>query len=384
MSASPPDPKSDPANYIGTENITVLLVDDDPAILEGVVDLLEFYGYEVLTAGDGQSALDLMGQRTPDLVISDIMMPEMDGFQFYEEVRKNPYWVAIPFIFLTARGQPVDVRRGQSMGADAYLIKPFEPEDLIIAIQARLKRVREIQAATQAHVEGMKQQLMNVFSHELRTPLTYIYGYVSLLQEGHTRLNPQMVDRMLDGVRKGADRLVNLVEDLILLVRIDSGVLKGELDERKAATDMGRVVGDAAESLALRAVERQINLDVQLQNGLQVSGIDLYLVDVFKRLIDNAIKFTPKQGGAITIRSGQDGDHAWVTVQDQGVGISRDDQKRIFERFVQINRAEQEQQGIGLGLSLARELTALHGGRIEVSSEPGQGSTFTVWLPLVG
>jgi DNA-binding response OmpR family regulator len=157
-------PLQDFAGSRVNKDVTILLVDDDPAILEGVVDLLQLYGYNLLTASDGKLALEVMQDYTPDLVISDIMMPEMDGYEFYEAVRSRPEWVPIPFIFLTARGQQVDIRRGQSLGADAYLVKPFEPEDLLIAIDARLKRARAIQAVTQADVDQMKQQLITIIS----------------------------------------------------------------------------------------------------------------------------------------------------------------------------------------------------------------------------
>ena len=115
----------------------ILLVDDNPAILEGVADLLELQGYQVLTASSGNQAVTQMQSKKPDLVISDIMMPGMDGYEFYKVVRSNPEWVPIPFIFLTARGQQRDIRRGNSLGADAYLTKPFEPDDLISARSAR-------------------------------------------------------------------------------------------------------------------------------------------------------------------------------------------------------------------------------------------------------
>src|SRR5262245_10004645 len=114
---------------------TVLLVDDDPGILETVADLLMLSGYTVLTAADGTEALPMLDQHLPDVIVSDIMMPEMNGYEFFEAVRSKPQWAAIPFIFLTARGQHKDVAEGHRMGADAYLTKPFEPEDLVMMIE---------------------------------------------------------------------------------------------------------------------------------------------------------------------------------------------------------------------------------------------------------
>src|SRR5690606_31102519 len=179
-----------------TSRSHILLVDDDRAILEGVADLLSLHGYDVMTAASAKSALKVMQQQVPDLVISDIMMPGMDGYAFYEAVRDNPAWTPIPFIFLAARGQPTDVRRGQSLGADAYVTKPFDPEDLLIAVKARLRRARDIQAAAMSDVEKMKKRLITAFSHELRTPLTIIYGYVNMLRDEHGDLPEAEVDTM--------------------------------------------------------------------------------------------------------------------------------------------------------------------------------------------
>src|SRR5688572_18065646 len=166
----------------GTQQL-ILVVDDDVIILETVADFLRLNNYEVLTAANGNQALYLMQSRTPDLVLSDITMPEIDGYQLYEHIRLNPAWGTIPFIFMSARGEQQDIRLGYGMGADAYLIKPFELEDLQIAVQSRLMRVQEIERGARSDVEQMKQQMMMVMGHELRTPLSYVYGYLSLLKE---------------------------------------------------------------------------------------------------------------------------------------------------------------------------------------------------------
>jgi DNA-binding response OmpR family regulator len=142
--------------------------------VNSVVDILTLSDYACLAATDGAESLQVMYRQSPDLILSDITMQTMDGYEFYHAVRANPDWVAIPFIFLTARGQTADIRQGTSLGADHYLVKPFETDDLLATVEARLRRIREIQAAAQTDVERMKQHLMKVFGHELRTPLTHI------------------------------------------------------------------------------------------------------------------------------------------------------------------------------------------------------------------
>lgn len=375
-------PELDDSSFDNADGNIILLVDDDPAILEGVADLLGLYGYQVITAPDGQTALEQMRSFEPDLVISDIMMPGMDGYQFFEAVRQNPAWTPIPFIFLTARGQRMDIRRGQSLGADAYLTKPFEPEDLLIAVRARLKRAQDIRHAAHADVEHMKQQLITIFSHELRTPLAYIYGYVNLLRDQRDDLDEAAISEMLEGAHRGTRRLVSLVEDLMMMVQIESGVLEMEIALEKGQMPLQTMVRSAVEKSRWLANERGVQLEVDIDPGIGSCHYSLYVENALLRLIDNAIKFCRRGVGCVLVHAYRSGDEARVEVEDNGIGIAPDKQQAIFERFFQLDRDVMEQQGVGLGLSLAQALVRLHGGEIGVQSSLGKGSIFTVSLPI--
>jgi signal transduction histidine kinase len=360
---------------------TVLLVDDDPGILEGVSDLLTLYGYRVIAAPSAEDALAAMEKQIPDLVISDIMMPGMDGFAFYDAVRANPSWVPIPFIFLTARGQDNDVRRGRSIGADAYVIKPFEPEDLSTAIEGRLARAEAIRQATRADLDRMKQRLIDVFGHELRTPLTYIYGNIHLLRDQYDDLPPNLIDELLDGIQNGADRLVRLTEDLILMFRIDSGVVEREIGTQVANLELSTVVDSVIQEHRRAAQMRHVQLASGVAKHLVDYEVSLYLREALKRLVDNAIKFCKPGGGDVHVQAESGpGGAVTIAVEDNGIGIEPEHRKSIFERLSQPNRDLLEQQGIGLGLALAHALVRLHGGHIDVESTPGRGSTFTIVL----
>jgi signal transduction histidine kinase len=367
-----------------TPKATILLVDDDIAILEGVTDLLELSGYHVIPARSGRDALNAMREQVPDLVISDIAMPDMDGYEFFRAVRSNPAWTPIPFIFLTARSQPADVRLGSNLGADAYVTKPFAPDDLLAVVENRLRRVRDIESQVRADVERMKQQLIMVFSHELRTPLTYIYGYVDMLQEQLDELDHETILSMLSGMRRGAERLTRLVEDLMLTVRIDSGVVGTEITLRREPSRLLSIVSDVVGRQQPAAAASGVLIETAVPLELQVDCVPFYLHDAVARLVDNAVKFSKQGGGRVRISAEQRDGEVQLVVSDEGIGIDPRHLPAIFERFSQANREVIEQQGVGLGLTIARDLVRLHGGRITVESEPGVGSTFTIHLPAVG
>ncbi len=365
-----------------TNRNTILVVDDDPTVLNSVADVMRVSGYNLLTAANGAEGLRVLQSRTPDLIVADIMMPEMDGYQFYEAVRENAAWATMPFIFLTAKGERADIRRGYSLGADYYLTKPFEPEDLLVAVESRLKRAAQIQAATRDEVESTKQQLIDIFSHELRTPLAVIYGYIELLREGHRSMDDDVTDRVLQEMHQGADRLVNLVKDLMLIVYVDSGAASLEYDRYRQRTNLSYELQAAVRDLSTKAEKRKVTLSMVVPNELVVLGCPAYLRDILTRLIDNAIKFSRRDAGQVWIRGEAQDGQAIIRVQDNGMGIAPELQEHLFERFRQIDRRKIEQQGVGLGLAIASRLTQMHGGSIEVESQPGEGSTFTLRLPL--
>jgi two-component system, sensor histidine kinase and response regulator len=364
----------------GTQT-SILIVDDDEIILETVADYLRLSGYEVMTATNGNDGLQSMHSHIPDLVLSDITMPDVDGYQFYERIRQNPEWGTIPFIFMSAKGEQYDLRLGYGIGADAYLTKPFDLEDLQVAVQSRLQRVREITTAAQSDVEHMKRQLMTVFGHELRTPLTYIYGYVSLMKDDLGQLSDDAIQDMLSGVERGAKRLMHLVEDLMLLMQIESGITEFEIKRYRTTTELGVLIAEVVAAQSLKAEAQNISIEVQVPDSLLVHCLPAYLQDVISRLLDNAIKFSKIGGGHVLIYAQEVGNHVRISVQDDGIGIDPTQHSQLFQRFKQLNRETMEQQGLGMGLAIAGALIELHNGSISVESASNEGSIFTIALP---
>jgi len=361
----------------------ILVVEDQDLLLMAIRDVLEMEGYQVITAGDGVEGLQVMERFVPDLIVADISMPRMDGYKFFEVVHSRPEWVPIPFVFLTARAEKEDRLRGKAMGAEDYLVKPFDPQELLVVVRSRIGRAEAIREATEGEFEDLKQQIITLLSHELRTPLTSVYGYTELALEDAAGLPSSEFQQYLVGIRRGADRLRTLVEDLLLIIRLDTGQLEREF--RLLATlrhNLGEIVTRTVNLYTAQAAREKIDLEIDIAPNLPpVLIYENFFTDALGRLLDNAIKFSRGKGSRVTVSVKSDDDGVEIAVADEGVGMSAQGVAHLFERFRQINREKMEQQGIGLGLSIVKALITSMEGDIGVMSELGVGSTFTIRLP---
>jgi two-component system sensor histidine kinase/response regulator len=360
----------------------ILLVDDHLSLLTSLKFRLESYGYRVLTADNGRSALEVMAGARPDLIISDIMMPVMDGFDFFQAVRSDPRWLGVPFIFLSAKGAEGDVRYGKLLGAEEYIVKPFDPEDLRVAVVAKLRRAQELQRHSQQELETLKKQLVGVMSHEFKTPLSYIKLATELLSKHKKMLTLEDLEQAVQSIQRGERRLSGLIEDVLSVAAIDAGLAHQHHQAHRHPYSIASSVWEAVNACRDQAAARDIKVNVTPPaDNLYMQGIEKYLTSALTRLLSNAIKFST-EGGQVSIVTHHNDEQIAIAVQDWGQGIPAAELPRLFDRFYQVNRKKYEQQGAGLGLTIARAYVELHGGRIEVTSEEGVGSTFTAWLPL--
>jgi two-component system sensor histidine kinase/response regulator len=362
----------------------ILVVEDNLPLLEGIRDLLEVAGYNVLMAESGEDALARLDERRPDLIVSDIMMPGMDGYQFYDEVRRRADMIEVPFVFLTARGEKADIRRGKELGADDYITKPFEEEDLLVVVRAKLARRKALEQRLDTRFGDLKRTILNTLSHEFRTPLTYVLNYSELLTTEAEMISNEEFTQFMQGIRRGAERLNKLVVDFITLVEIESGEAETAFQFRKRPIEeTGAWLRVMVKRYGEQAASKGLELQIDVPDGLPALEADeAYLSDALGRLIDNAIKFSRPDSGWVRVSAVEEGGELKVSVADQGVGIRDSELPSVFETFHQIDRDRQEQQGVGSGLAICKGLVALHGGRVVVESEVGVGSTFTLILPL--
>jgi two-component system sensor histidine kinase ResE len=230
--------------------------------------------------------------------------------------------------------------------------------------------------------EQLKRQIINTLSHELRTPLTYIQGYTALALE-----SPPTAEDFGDfllSIRRGADRLTRLVEDMLLLVRLDTGQAADEFKVLSILqSDLGEVIQRTVRQHQEQASEEGVKLEIELADGLPAIRLsEPFFVDALDRLLDNAIRFCRREEKRVKVMARVNDALMEIAVQDNGIGIAADQIPHLFERFHQIDREEMEQQGAGLGLAIAHQLVRLHNGEIVVESKLGEGSTFTIRLPI--
>ncbi len=365
---------------------TILVVEDDMHLMEGIRDILEINGYSVLTATNGISALEVLNQQSipPDLIVSDIMMPRMDGYDFFKAVRSVESWVATPFIFLTAKGERDDIHRGKKMGAEDYVVKPFDADDLLVAVSAKLDRKRQLDAVWQTEVSGIKQNILTILNHELRTPLTYVVAYADMLHRDADELSVDDMRSFLRGINTGANRLRRLVENFILLVELETGEATETFSWRNhPVSNYNAILETIRKKYEELAHERKIELCVNVQPDLPPTRMDPeYMNAALECLVDNAIKFSDKPNTTVTIRAYAENDHVYLAVRDQGRGIPPHELDNILKIFYQVERERYEDQGAGSGLAIADGVAKLHSGKVLIESEVGIGSEFVICLPV--
>jgi len=374
--------------------VTILLVEDDKSMLEGMHDLLQVVdiGYDatVLTAGNGLQALIQMEHTTPDLIVSDIMMPKMDGFQFLKAVQQNPNWEHIPFIFLTARGEKHEIHKGRVSGAALYITKPFHSIELLELIKTQLDRKIQLQQTHERSINNLKKDILQILNHEFRTPLTYVTAYYEMLADSvNTYADAENFSEYLRGIQAGCTRLTKLIDGFITVIEIRTGELENDFQlTAQPITKFDEIIQNSIQKVTPKADKQDIKIQfIQEGNMPALYGNPNNLSTIIEHILDNAIKFTaprftPNQAAKIDVSTKTLNDDLILTVTDNGMGLPTSIQGQIFDLFVQHNRDQLEQQGAGVGLTITKGLVELHKGHIEVQSVEDLGSTFTVTLPI--
>ncbi len=362
----------------------ILIIEDATDLRNDVIEMLALEGYEALGAENGRVGLVVAKQEHPDLIICDIMMPELDGYGVLEALREDPRTATIPFIFLTAKTDRFDMRHGMVLGADDYLTKPFLVNELLDSIRAQLDKRLIFKQRAEEKLAQLRENIMSALPHELRTPLNTIIGFSEMLMSECQRLKPDQIADWSQHIHGAALRLYRLVENHIFYARVESIARAPEelARFRRANTE------NAAATVAIYANRRANQLgradDIIIETA--ASGIvplsDSDLGKIVEELVDNAFKFCDDEHSKVTVRATSDAEHFTLVVQDDGRGM-QPEQVNAIGAFMQFDRFLYEQQGSGLGLAIIQRLVSLVGGQLTFDTELGRGTTVYVRLPLI-
>ncbi len=381
----------------------ILIVDDEASNRDIMTQFLQMEGFQLFTAVDGEQAMEMVESVQPDLVLLDIIMPRLDGYEVCRLIKSNEETAFLPVIMITALKGTEEKIKGVEVGADDFLTKPFNYLELVTRVKSLLRvkhlsdqlkdsnRILEKTVASRTaqlrkaleelrELDRLKSEFIANVSHELRTPLLHVKGYVALMADGI--LGPLNEDQTegLTTTRAAVERLERLIEDIVDFGGADIGKIHlGPINLRdsiQVATSMlERTIANSPCDLVIEYPEKTVLVQGEMRS----------LARVFRHLLDNAVKFSPNGGNVIIrVKANTDKGVAHVEVIDHGIGIPADKLERIFDKFYQVDgSATRRFGGTGIGLALAYRLLEGHNAKIHVYSEPHKGTRFWFDLPLV-
>ncbi len=412
----------------------ILIAEDSSTQLERLKYILERNSYKVYTASNGKIALDQLTNITPDLIISDVMMPQINGYQFCKAVKTNPATKEIPFILLTSLTDPHEVINGIQAGADNFLTKPYNEDFLIERIKNILKN-RELRKLSNGNSESVKiifrgeqyeinadsrqivdlllssyentiqkndellhanrrllktqqelkkniselersnkelEQFAYVASHDLQEPVRMISNFAELLKKRTQKDLDEKSQLFLDQLLNASGRIHKLINDLLIFSRTTRTI------ENFTLVDLNNIISQVLEDLSVQINETKAN--IKYPEMPCIKGDPVQINQLFQNLISNALKYVRNEKPEIEIDFANSGNMTRVSIKDNGIGIERNYFEKIFVIFQRLHSNE-EYPGTGIGLSICKKIVDNHGGNIWLDSEPGKGSTFYFTLP---
>lgn len=360
---------------------TVLVIDDNREMRQATHAVLEFGGYSVMEAGDGNEGLELARSYIPDIILSDIVMPTMDGYGLIEALQNDPNTAMIPVIFLTALAEDHAMRQGMTLGADDYLIKPTQPQQLLKAIDTRLRKRARIANKHDSSLNTLRNNIVYALPHEMRTPLHLILGYADLLESSDETTSLNEVIEFGAAITQAGRRLERIIENYLVYAQLE--VIAADPQEREVLRN--NLTGEAHKVIEEAATQQASDRDrlPDLECHLEPAALRISrenLAKIVSELVDNAIKFS-ESGTPIRIVAGRADDCYMIDIEDKGRGMDAKQAGQIGA-YMQFERTFYEQQGLGLGLIIVKRMVELHGGKMIVSNRLDGGTQICVCLPL--
>ncbi|MFZ4522666.1 MAG: sensor histidine kinase [Bacteroidales bacterium] len=356
----------------------ILVIEDEQPLRESICDILEFEGYSVLQAENGKIGVELTHEWKPDIILCDVMMPVMTGMEVLATLRSSEATRLIPFIFITALSGRSDIRSGMELGADDYINKPITRDELLGAITVRLKKADIIRKKSE-HADDLEliNKGLNAFahsvSHDLKAPLRALDGYSKILMDEYTGILDKDGLRYLETIRSNSAKMRELIDGLMLFSRQRKAEISRSLVNMKRLAEI--VVAEST------AEKRKNPVEIILADIPDALGDVTMMRQVFVNLISNAIKYSSKKKQpVIEIGYTVIENEGVYFVKDNGVGFDMKYYSKLFGVFHRLH-SENEFKGIGIGLSIVKDIVEKHGGRVWAEGVPEQGTTFYFTLP---
>ena len=388
----------------------ILIVDDNPSNLKVLYTYLKQAGFEVLVAEDGYSGMEVVENSLPELILLDVTMPGMDGFEVCRRLKENKQHQNIPVLFLTALSETVNKVKGFEVGGVDYITQPTENEEVVARVKTHLmlnrlsQKLQQQNQDLQAEIERRQQieqelnlsrnllqenndsleqtvvertaelsdsnqdleQFAYIASHDLRQPLRKIRMCTEYLAEDYSHCFDEQAESYMTYIKGSVDRMYLLIDDLLTYSRV------GKQEKEPIAIDLGKIVAECIEDLSIVIEEKQAI--VRYDNLPTIEGNLREIRQLFQNLISNALKFTSDRPPEIEITANQA--NGWLlAVKDNGIGIDLQFSDKIFQMFQRLH-ADSEYEGTGIGLAICQKVVNSHGGNIWVKSQPGKGSCF--------
>jgi len=367
----------------------ILIIDDEFEILDNIAENLELADYDVLTATNGWAGIELAQQQQPHLILCDIMMPGLDGYGVLLELRSHAVTSHIPFIFLSARADLPNIRKGMNLGADDYITKPFRHHELLEAVTTRLNRHTSLDEQYQYYIDeltnalenermesGLKLRLLSMISHDMRSGLSSILSSEQLLRNYYDQMTVEQRDTYFNRVERNVQLLLNLLDELLDYGQVAAG--KAQLEP--VAVDMGALCQQIVAELQDNDNKiHRIFCAQTPQIDYTITGDRKYLQRILTNLLTNAIKYSPEHSD-IQVTLERSAETLRIKVTDQGIGIPEETIPYLFDLYHRARNVG-SRSGKGLGLAIVKQAVDLHGGSIQVESSLNRGTTFTVELP---
>ncbi len=366
---------------MSSTNGLILVVDDNKENLRVVSGFLKGKGYQIALSLNAENAYQILETHAIDLILLDVMMPEEDGYSFCRRIKQEERFKEIPVIFLTALTESDDLVAGFNSGGVDYITKPFRKDELFARVKSHVELAhakREIieQAEQIRKVNQTRDLMYSIISHDIRSPFASISMMVSMLAEGYLDAGTEEFDEIIQNLNNSTKETYDLLDNLLQWTRTQTGNIESNLE----LLDLGEITNNAVSLISKRSELKGVEVRSKVPVGLSAHADKNMVSGVIRNLLSNAVKFT-EEGGSIEVTGSTDGARTLLQVTDTGVGMSAEQLSKLFRKDTfHTTPGTQNEKGSGLGLHLVKDFTERNGGEVKVESEPGKGTTFSLWF----